>query len=269
MLTITALRQLSFEKKRLVVQFLYDIGYARRGPSFFYRSGDTEDDKNLKGVILNNIDFGNDLQFWKLLLRQTYLINASFANSYLEGSDFTDSVLTGVNFSQTNLIGVRFFNTQLQQTDFQGASLENAQFIRSNLTQSNITDEQLSQALTIYNTVLPNGTYARNKSYVINGDANEGMNGWNIISGDIRVKDYYFTGYNQSTMVQRINTTRIDFFGSLEAFRYCLSFLVHGKENLAVEITFTDNNQKKTIEKFSPSECRSSVKCFIDWFSSF
>ena len=254
-LTITALRQLNLEKKKLVIRFLYDIEFLQRRIFIFFNEDRNESFKHLEGAILDNLQLDQNLKLTEIVLRRVSLINTSFAQSDLEGSDFTDSILTGVNFSHTNLISARFINTQLQQTDFRGASLANAQFIRSNLTQSNINDEQLSQVLTIYNTILPNGTYARNKSYVINGDGKQGTNGWNITSGDIRVKDSYFFGTNNSIMVQRINTTLENLFSSSASFEYCLSFAVHGQDNLIVEITFIDTSGKfNSKEVISPSK---------------
>ena len=243
-LTLTALRQLNFEKKKLLVQFLYDMEFARRGTFIFYVKIEDDDVKHLDGAILDNVDLSYAFKLSGLLLRRVQLINASFSNSYLKDSDFTNSILTGVNFSQTNLIGAKFFNTQLQQTDFRGASLENAQFIRSNLTQSNITDKQLGELFSIYNTILPNGTYARNKTFVINGDANDGLNGWNVTSGDIRVVDHSFNGNNNSRMMQKINTTNAILLSFDQTFQYCLSFLVYGQDNLVIEITFFDKNEK-------------------------
>lgn len=155
-LTNTALRQLNLKKKIFLIQFLYNMAFAKRERLSPYGFAETVDEKHLQGTILNYADF---------------------SNSNLEGCDFTDSVLTGGNFSQTNLIAARFFNTQLHQTDFRGASLVDAQFIPSNLLQSNINDEQLRQALALFNKILPNGTYPRNKTFLINGDGKQGMYG--------------------------------------------------------------------------------------------
>ena len=114
-LTMTALRQLDSEKKRLLIQFLYDIKFAKVGTSSPYGYVDNQDQKHLQGIVLNNVDFSNGLKLRFILLQRVTLTNTSFANSDLEGSYFTDSILTGVNFSQTNLISARFINTQLFQ----------------------------------------------------------------------------------------------------------------------------------------------------------
>src|SRR5262249_35453807 len=153
--------------------------FAKRGIFKFDMVMPNDGIKNLKGAILDNVDFSNGLDLSLIVLRSVTLVNASFANSNLEGADFTNSKLIRANFSGTKLDKARFVDVQLQQTDFRGASVETTQFIRANLTQSTITDEQLSQALAVFNTILPNGTYARNKTFLINGDARQGMNGWN------------------------------------------------------------------------------------------
>ncbi|CAF1408118.1 unnamed protein product, partial [Rotaria sordida] len=64
----------------------------------------------------------------------------------------------------------------LQKADFIGASVENIQLIRTNLSQSTITNEQISQDLFVYNTILPNGTYARNKTFIKNEDSKQSLN---------------------------------------------------------------------------------------------
>ncbi|CAF2695991.1 unnamed protein product [Rotaria sp. Silwood2] len=83
----------------------------------------------------------------------------------------------------------------------------------------------MSQALFVCNIILPNGTYARNQTFIKNGDSKQGLNQWNITSGIIEVKDSYFMGKNNSTMFQRINTTDARLYSSLESFNYWLSFL--------------------------------------------
>ncbi|CAF4368030.1 unnamed protein product, partial [Rotaria sordida] len=105
--------------------------------------------------------------------------------------------------------------------------------------------EQISQDLFVYNTILPNGTYARNKTFIKNGDSKQGLNQWNITSGIIEVKDSCFMGKNNSTMIQRINTTDARLYSSYPSFIYCLSFLVHGQENLMIQII--QLNQKRVI----------------------
>lgn len=251
-LSLTALRQLNIEKKRLLIQFLYDVEFAKRRIYIFKISEPYEDIKNLKEAILNNVDFSNGLELPEIIFRGVSLINASFADSDFGGADFSNSKLNGANFSGTKLDGARFINTQLQQTDFQGAFLENVQFIRADLTQSNITDEQISQALAVFNTILPNGIYAKNKTFLINGDAKQGMNGWNISSGFIQVKDFYFTGNNNSAMFQRIDTALPNLFSTYESFDYCLSFLFTGQQKLSIEIVFFDQFNTEMGEKEYP-----------------
>ncbi|CAF4000723.1 unnamed protein product, partial [Rotaria sordida] len=145
----------------------------------------------------------------------------------------------------TKLSRVKFVNVELQKADFIGASVENIQLIRTNLSQSTITNEQISQDLFVYNTILPNGTYARNKTFIKNEDSKQSLNQWNITSGIIEVKDSCFMDKNNSTMIQHINTTDARLYSSYPSFIYCLSFLVHGQENLMIQII--QLNQKRVI----------------------
>ncbi|CAF3703307.1 unnamed protein product [Rotaria sp. Silwood1] len=235
-LTSTILRQLDVDRKRLVIQFLYDATILRRYTSIFDTHTTSENERNLDGVVLDQVNFSGGLNLSRIVLRSVSLVNATFSNSNLYASDFSNSILTGVNFSNTKLTRVKFLNVELQKTDFTGASVKNIQLIRANLSQSTITDEQMNQALFVYNTILPNGTYARNKTFIQNGDTKQGLNQWNITSGIIEVKDSYFMGNNNSTMFQRINTTDARLYSSHLSFTYCLSFLFHGQENLMIQI---------------------------------
>ncbi|CAF3750655.1 unnamed protein product [Rotaria sp. Silwood1] len=244
-LTSTILRQLDLNRKRLVIQFLYDATILRRYTSIFDTHTTNENEKNLEDVILDQVNFSGGLNLSTIVLRSVSLVNATFSNSNLDASDFSNSILTGVNFSNTKLSRVKFNNVELQNVDFTGASVENMQLIRANLSQSTITNEQISQALFVYNTILPNGTYARNKTFINNGDTKQGLNQWNITSGIIEVKDSYFMGKSNSTMFQRINTTDARLYSSYESFDYCLSFLFHGQENIMIQII--ELNQKRAI----------------------
>jgi uncharacterized protein YjbI with pentapeptide repeats len=259
-LTITVLRRLDLEKKRLVILFLYDSGIIHRGGDIFAVNSPADPPKHLNGAVLNNIHCDGGLDLSAILLRSVTLINASFSNSDLHESDFSNSILNGVNFSGANLDGTKFIDSQLQQSNFTGASVKNIQLTRANLTRSTITDEQFSQALFVYNTILPNGIYARNKSFITNGNARQGTYGWNITSGLIEVKDFYFTGKNNAKMLQRINTTDARYYGSHEIFQYCISLFFYGQENLMIQLVHFDKNQDiLRVENFIESKSLTGV----------
>ena len=239
-LTSTVLRQLDLEKKRLVIQFLYDTGILRRGENIFATNNPLDADRHLRGAILDKVDFSNGLDLSAILLREVRLLEATFARSNLQAADLSDSILVRVNFSETNLDRAKFVDAQLQQADFTGASVDDVQFTRTNLSGSNITDEQIQRAFVVFRTILPNGTWARNRTFLRNGEAKEGMNGWNVTSGDVQVIESAFKGRLNSTMIQRINTTKAREYASYGSFDYCLSFLVDQPEGWNVEVTHRD-----------------------------
>ncbi|CAF3607927.1 unnamed protein product [Rotaria sordida] len=268
-LTSTILRQLDLDRKRLVIQFLYDATILQRNTNIFDTPHTNGNHINLEGVVLDQVNFSGILNLSTIMLRSVSLVNATFSNSNLDASDFSNSKLIGVNFSNTKLSRVKFVNVELQKSDFTGASVENIQLIRANLSQSTITNEQISQALFVYNTILPNGTYARNKTFIKNGDSKQGLNQWNITSGIIEVKDSYFMGKNNSTMIQRINTTDAKLYSSYPSFIYCLSFLAHGQENLMIQII--QLNKKRVsidVNNISPiisSSCNRTSSSSLDF----
>ena len=239
-LTSTVLRQLDLEKKRLVIQFLYDTGILHRGENIFATNIALDADRHLKGVILDKVDFSNGLDLSAILLREVRLVEATFARSNLQAADLSASILSRVNFSGTNCDRAKFVNAQLDQTDFTGASLEDVQFTRANLSGSKITDEQIQRALFVFRTILPNGTWARSRTFVQNGDAKDGMNGWNVTEGVVQAIGSSFTGSHNSTMIQRINTTKARDYAAYGSFEYCFSMLVDRPEGLIVEVTHRD-----------------------------
>lgn len=89
------------------------------------------------------------------------------------------------------------------------------------------------------------------------------MYGWNVTSGIIQVNHFYFTGNNNSIMIQRIDAQDASLYGTYNAFDYCLSFLFYGQQNLNIDIIFYDQNNKKLgVKSYRQSEFDSLSMCY-------
>ncbi|CAF1373489.1 unnamed protein product [Adineta ricciae] len=212
-LIATVFRRVDSQRKKHSIQYLHGVRILRRGSGPFGVSVLQANEMHLKDVILNGMDF-SELELPYIFLRNTSLINASFVNSNLEYADFTGAKLNGV----------KFLNTQLQNTDFTRASVRNIQLCGTTLFGSSITGDQIVQALIMYNTSYPNGTYARDKIYVVNGDAQQGTVGWNVTRGNIDVVSSSFTTNQDASMVQFIDLVEILNAELPDDIYYCVSF---------------------------------------------
>lgn len=166
--SLTALRQLDTTRKAYLIQFLYDsdVLFVNQNPI------------DLSGAPLDATDLSTPKAYGRkisslenIALSDVSLTGASFALRSLVNADFQSADLTKVNFRLTNLENVKFLSATLRFTNFTGAYCKNANFRESDLTGSNIKDDQLREAKTIFLAILPNGTLGRNPSLVSNGDA--------------------------------------------------------------------------------------------------
>ncbi|UJR24099.1 hypothetical protein I4U23_027066 [Adineta vaga] len=250
-LAFGALRRLDSKRKKFVIQHLYDMALIKDGETIFYSiNSGIGRPMHLKGAVLDGADFSGEMSLPLIFLRNASLVNVSFVNADLQNADFTGSILIGANFSYANLDGANFVDTQLQEADFTGASVRSIQFFQVNLTRSSISNEQISQAAVFYNTVLPNGTYARNKTYWLID--NERI-GWNITSGNIEMINSSFTATSNASILRRIDAKNIINILLYYEFNYCLSLQFTGNINIQVNINFTDyqlfSNRFETITK--------------------
>lgn len=243
--TVATIQQLSLDKKRAVVQYLYEL-FAIQEYISLYKT-------IFNGASLNNVDFTGG-RFYGISIMDASLINASFVKTNLQTTDFRGSLMINANFSYAQLDRAFFRKTQLQDADFTGAVLMNAFFIESNLTGALLNDEQLSQALFITNTILPNGTIGGNKNLIINGDINEGLSHWNItgniaINTDLNSKIMYFTGQNNASIFQRINVTRYKPY--MESSQYCISLYYINNITIFIQYPYIYDESKFITHEYS------------------
>jgi uncharacterized protein YjbI with pentapeptide repeats len=91
------------------------------------------------------------------------LYHANLSGADLRRADLRDANLTGARLRRTdlawadlrgaNLAGANLSRADLHQADLRGADLNHA-----NLEESNVTDEQLAQAVSLSGAILPDGT---------------------------------------------------------------------------------------------------------------
>ena len=178
-------------------------------------------------------------------LKSARLQSADFLHSYCEGTLFKDAQLTAThffrtllkelsltnldmrhaNFTEADLTLTSFYSSKLDRAIFKDAIIVMSNFSFTSLNNASISNEQLSNALSIRGAILPNGTLVdRDPNLLNNGhaDCNDKWlnNSWQIFPSDgivIAGKDDLHDNclfVNQingtSSMSQRANLTRFD-----------------------------------------------------------
>ncbi len=150
--TLIVLPSLDAERKRVVMQFLYEANLISAGKSIVDLSGADLSGADLSGMTLINADLsGSNLD----------LVN-------LDGVDLTGATLIGATFSEANLrgaalIGASLRRAQLDRADLRGADLIGADITDADLELANldgttITPDQLAQILNLRGATMPDGS---------------------------------------------------------------------------------------------------------------
>ena len=192
--TLTTLLQVDVLQKRQIVLFLYETKLIMQN--------NEQSLINLFDADLDNLDLSlpkskqklyKTYEVLQIQLRGASLANSSFVWRRLIFSDFSQADLTNADFTWSDLSHVDFSYALLCNTDFTKAIVSKAIFAYANLSGSNLSDEQLSTALTFQGAVFLNGTTAPLKNLVINGDAEQTCSypsnvspaGWVVTNGSI------------------------------------------------------------------------------------
>ncbi len=159
-LTLDILRRLDGERKRLVLDFLYQTGLIYKANPYvsliaasFGMSPAPLLSSNTP--IRQKADYFDDVTRASNL-QQIYLINANligavfcdvvFVNANLQGADFTDANLENANLSGADLKDAIFVRTKLISSKFIAARVENANFQDSDLNNSSMREANLRGA---------------------------------------------------------------------------------------------------------------------------
>ena len=122
--------------------------------------------------------------------------SVSFNDAKMLGANFRNATAIAVDFTYANLSNSTFINSNIKRAIFKGADLTNVDFHGANLhkadfTDSSISDNQLHSALSIQDTILPNGTRCQDKNLINNGQADCNIplvDSWKLERGDVTVE---------------------------------------------------------------------------------
>src|SRR5258707_567864 len=180
--TLTVLHRLDSERKRSVLQFLYESDLIVKGNSFINLDGAELSGANLVGANLGAADLGAanlsraDLREASLGgaelsgadLREASLSQASLSRASLSRADLSRANLSGANLSGAELSGAHLREADLSEAELSGASLREADLTRVDLTRANltgadlagakVTSQQLDQAKSLKGANMPDGT---------------------------------------------------------------------------------------------------------------
>ncbi len=133
--------------------------------------------KLLNVKIINNVKFDNTIFENEIIFSQdTHITNTSFRRAQMQNIIADHCEFTFVNMNEANLTNSTMFATHLTlsqfiNTDFTGVNLLMASLSNSNMLNAIINDQQLYSAISIENTILPNGTIAHDIPLIRNGNA--------------------------------------------------------------------------------------------------
>ncbi len=172
--TLTTLSQIDANRKKSVVQFLHESSLILATNSSL-QSKKTIKDKNiisLEDADLDSADLTGSHLFLANLshayLRQANLAGASLdmadlSRSYmtyanLRNADLKEAVLVRAKMEFTNLIGANLIRADLRDADLRQADLSGADLSGANLSRAKVTSEQLGQAKSLKDAIMPDGS---------------------------------------------------------------------------------------------------------------
>src|SRR5215217_6286268 len=128
--TLTVLPRLDGERKRSVVQFLYESGLIARNRVVVYLGG-----ADLRGADLRGAD-----------LRGAHLTEANLFSAILEGTDLIWANLRWAILIWANLSRANLSNAILEGADLRGANLFRADLSNANVSNADVSNAKLSGA---------------------------------------------------------------------------------------------------------------------------
>ena len=150
--TLTVLPRLDNKRKRSVLQFLHESGLIDKGISITDLDGADLSKADLYGANLIGAD-----------LSKANLGRANLGRANLVGDDLIEADLYGADLSNADLREAKLSDAKLSGADLREASLLVANLSKVNLSRANlggasVTPEQLSQAFSLKDTILPDGS---------------------------------------------------------------------------------------------------------------
>jgi uncharacterized protein YjbI with pentapeptide repeats len=102
---------------------------------------------NLRGANLNSA-----------ILHDAHLSDANFSGANLQGANFPKADLERADFSEADLRLAPLYGANLQRANLEGANLEGAHLERANLEGAKVKEEQLAEAMSLRNAIMPDGS---------------------------------------------------------------------------------------------------------------
>lgn len=191
-ITLTTLRGIDVQRKRFVLQFLYEAKLIDRENTIVqlwgadFRGGNFDDfylvSANLAGADFTSSSFrGSTLEkaeLRKARFKEVDFFEANLSGAILMGADFENANCLVANFIDSNLVeaymrGARLDGARLNRADMRGtylysavlqsayltdANLQGAYLGFANLFEAMVSDEQIRKADTLHKAILPDGT---------------------------------------------------------------------------------------------------------------
>jgi Pentapeptide repeats (8 copies) len=133
--TLTVLPRLDNERKRSILQFLYESSLLDRGEQIVDLAGAIFVGANLKEADLLLAD-----------LREANLREANLTKATLAGANLTKATLAGTNLTGAILVGADLRGANLLLADLREADLREANLLGANLRETNLTGAYLTGA---------------------------------------------------------------------------------------------------------------------------
>ena len=114
-------------------------------------------DTYFKWTILDGIDLSRAM-LYRAPFDGTSLLEANFNGAYLEGASFRGAILRRANLSWVDLSGADLSGADLTGANLSYASLQGADLSKARLTGAIVTPEQLENARSLKDTVMPDGS---------------------------------------------------------------------------------------------------------------
>jgi hypothetical protein len=148
--TLAVLEGLDPERKRILLQFLYEAGLIRRGESVISLRSANLNGVDLREAYLNDVDLrgaylmGANLN--KASLHGADLAAASMSGTELRGADLGKADLEWVKLDKAKLTGAYLREANLRQAGLSETDLAGADLIHANLCEAYLRDADLSDA---------------------------------------------------------------------------------------------------------------------------
>lgn len=121
-----------------------------------------------------------------------------FTNQFFQGCKWYGLNLDGLNFSKSDLTNCDFSNSSLVDTNLSycilsGAVFTDVKLTCTNFTGSNVSDEQLKVAYSLWQSIMPNGEKYDGR-FMLKGDIKEASQyGYDIVNDDAAKNAYFNT----------------------------------------------------------------------------